>query len=238
MSGYSFFGDSSTKLFGSLVLDGNAQDANVLSGFTYFNTSGSKRTGTIVTRTPSSSSVLFDSGYYASDFNLSVVDSNLIAGNILNTATIFGITGTAETGGGDPGFGFIEFNTPSYSDNGNGTVTDSANGLVWQQSSYGPGQPRNWQQAMDYCDNNTPALPGTGWRVPNMAEVGLLYDYLGLEMYGSPFTNNMSFWSSTTVPSSPSNAYYLNSADPHPIRTSFKVNPIPFIGVRCVRSGN
>jgi len=182
----------------------------------------------------SPNSTTLTEGYYDANNLATISDGNLAAGNILDTATIFGITGTASAGGGDPGFGFIEFAAPSYSSTDGGTtVTDSANGLVWQASSYGPGSTLTWQAAMDYCNNNTPGLAGTGWRLPNIAEIGLLYNYSSGAMYGSPFTNNTSFWSSTAVPSCISNAYYLYSYGS--IYSGNKANGSSY-GVRCVRS--
>ena len=219
---------------GTDTSDATAYDANILASETCYGSEGDKLTGNIPTRTPSDSSTLFSSGYYASDFNLSILDSDLNSASILSGVTIFGIIGTASAGGGDPGFGFIEFATPSYSDSGSGTVTDSANGLVWQASSYNNGAPLAWQDAMNYCGNNDAGLPGTGWRVPNMAEVGLLYNYTSWAMYGSPFTNNTNFWSSTTVPSTTIYAYFLYSSTGEIYYGSKTVGSA--FGVRCVRS--
>ena len=133
----------------------------------------------------------------------------------------------------DPGFGFIEFATPSYSDGGSGTVIDSANNLVWQASRVG--STITWQDAMDYCDNLSLG-DSSEWRLPNMAEVGLLYNYTSASMYGSPFTSNFSFWSSTTVPSNTSGAYRLNSSGG--TITNFTKTSGAYNSARCVRSGN
>ena len=136
----------------------------------------------------------------------------------------------------DPGFGFIEFATPSYSDSGSGTVTDSANGLVWEADSYGSGLTLTWQEAMDYCaELNLGGYSIGSWRLPNMAEVGLLFNYDWMEMY-APFTSNTDFWSSTTLSSRTDDTYFLNFVNGG---IGFVYNPDGyFYGARCVRSGN
>ena len=138
----------------------------------------------------------------------------------------------------------VDFSVPSYSaTDGGTTVTDSANGFVWQASSYGAGDTLSWQDAMDYCTNNTAGLAGTGWRLPNKYEIRLLVNNYTVNnptnhtynsMYGSPFSNNISFWSSTTVPSNTSYAHYLYSGDGY-INNGFKTSDYSF-GARCVRS--
>ena len=130
----------------------------------------------------------------------------------------------------------VDFSVPSYSaTDGGTTVTDSANGFVWQASSYGAGDTLSWQDAMDYCTNNTAGLAGTGWRLPNKYEIRLLInDYTYSSMYGSPFSNNISFWSSTTVPSSTSFAYYLDPGNGYISYDSKSYGGSR--GARCVRS--
>jgi len=71
-------------------------------------------------------------------------------------------------------------NQPSYTDNGDGTVTDNVTGLTWQQCAYGKTGATctgtavtniNWTAADAYCTANTAALPGTGWRMPTRIEI-------------------------------------------------------------------
>jgi hypothetical protein len=166
---------------GSCSLDGNASDANVLSGYTFYSDDpDNKLTGSILTITPSNSSTLFSSGFYASDFNLSVVDSNLGASNILDSATIFGITGTASAGGGGAELHsgqtscYDASNNPDscppssgpanqdaqndgtakdYTNNGcgGGTVLDNHTGLCWQKDHKDNCAPLTWENALSYC---------------------------------------------------------------------------------------
>lgn len=53
-------------------------------------------------------------------------------------------------------------NTPSYSNNGNGTITDNVTGLMWQQVDGGE---MTFENALTYCDNLV--LGGfSDWRLP------------------------------------------------------------------------
>lgn len=99
----------------------------------------------------------------------------------------------------------------TFVDNGDGTVTDRAAGLVWQQSD--DGRTRNWQQALDYCENLQ--LAGhDDWRLPNAKELQSLVDYryhapaLDREFFRQQ-DNNGWFWSSTTHGELPDQAIYL-----------------------------
>ncbi len=51
---------------------------------------------------------------------------------------------------GNPGYG-----TNAFVDNGDGTVSDQATGLTWQQADSGQGT--DWGQALAYCQNSTVA---------------------------------------------------------------------------------
>ena len=70
---------------------------------------------------------------------------------------------------GDTGYGVNDF-----VDNGNGTVTDAATGLMWQQADSGQGL--EWESALGYC-----AALGTGgyddWRLPDAKELQSIVDY-------------------------------------------------------------
>ena len=67
-----------------------------------------------------------------------------------------------------------------YTDNGDGTLTDSATGLMWQES-YGyaeTGKYINWYEAEHYVEDlNLRQLGGhTDWRLPNKLELQSLYE--------------------------------------------------------------
>jgi hypothetical protein len=61
-----------------------------------------------------------------------------------------------------------------YVDNGDGTVTDTDTGLVWQQAD--DGVERNWEDACQYCQD----LVFGGyedWRTPRIDELRTILDY-------------------------------------------------------------
>ena len=64
--------------------------------------------------------------------------------------------------------------TNDFHDNGDGTITDKATGLTWQQADSGKGM--NWQEALAYAEGLT--LAGhSDWRLPNAKELQTLVDY-------------------------------------------------------------
>jgi hypothetical protein len=88
--------------------------------------------------------------------------------------------------------------TGSYTDNGDGTVTDTSTGLRWQQagSSNTP-----WEQALAYCEGLN--LGGyTDWRLPTSKELQSLVDYNrynpAINTTYFPNTAASWYWSSTT----------------------------------------
>ena len=100
-----------------------------------------------------------------------------------------------------------EYAAGSYTDNGDGTVTDTSTGLMWQQA--GSSNYMDWEQALAYCEGLN--LGGyTDWRLPNKKELQSLVDYSrynpAINTTYFPNTAASWYWSSTT------NAYYTFSA--------------------------
>ncbi len=61
-----------------------------------------------------------------------------------------------------------------FEDNGDGTVTDHATGLMWQQADSGSGM--DWEDALAYAEGLT--LAGhDDWRLPNVKELQSIVDY-------------------------------------------------------------
>jgi len=61
-----------------------------------------------------------------------------------------------------------------FVDNGNGTITDRASGLMWMKTD--SGKTMNWKEALEYAEN----LDHAGyddWRVPNVKELQSIVDY-------------------------------------------------------------
>ncbi|MCP4317954.1 MAG: DUF1566 domain-containing protein [Hyphomicrobiales bacterium] len=84
--------------------------------------------------------------------------------------------------------------------NSNGTVTDTATGLTWQQVD--DGQTRDWPSALAYCEGLT--LAGhSDWRLPNVKELQSIVDYSKNNPALDQRALNQSdkngwFWSATT----------------------------------------
>ena len=89
-------------------------------------------------------------------------------------------------------------NTPSYTDNGDGTITDNVTGLMWQQSPDFDGD-----GDIDAADKFTyaEALAGAGsfnlagygdWRLPTIKELYSLIDFNGLDPSGYNGSNTSS----------------------------------------------
>lgn len=91
----------------------------------------------------------------------------------------------------------------AFADNGDGTVTDTATGLMWQQTD--DGTRREWAEALAYCE----ALDLAGhddWTLPNSKELQSIVDY---DRTGYPAINQdyfgitqdgetLDYWTSTT----------------------------------------
>lgn len=70
---------------------------------------------------------------------------------------------------GNPDYGINDF-----VDNNNGTITDQATGLMWQQAD--DGTTRDWENALAYAEGLT--LAGySDWRLPNAKELHSIVDY-------------------------------------------------------------
>lgn len=62
----------------------------------------------------------------------------------------------------------------NFIDNGDGTITDSATGLMWTQEDSGEGL--TWKEALDYAENKEFA-GYSDWRLPNIKELQSIVDY-------------------------------------------------------------
>jgi quinol monooxygenase YgiN len=107
-----------------------------------------------------------------------------------------------------------------FTDNDDGTITDTLTGLVWLQNADAFGR-LSWQDALDACNGLEDGKYGLeddskreDWRLPNVNELRSLIDYS--EFAPSlpkthPFTHVRSslYWSSTTVASAPRFARFV-----------------------------
>jgi len=94
----------------------------------------------------------------------------------------------------------------SYTDNGDGTVTDNVTGLMWEQKT-DEGGCRNkdntytWKDALSYCENLL--LAGySDWKLPNPKELERIVDLESsspaIDTTYFPNTNNGLYWTGTT----------------------------------------
>ncbi len=74
--------------------------------------------------------------------------------------------------------GNTSYGTNSFVDNGDGTVTDEATGLMWSQGDSG-GDGMNWSDALAWVQakNNENYLGHDDWRLPNAKELQSVVDY-------------------------------------------------------------
>jgi hypothetical protein len=99
----------------------------------------------------------------------------------------------------------------SFVDNGDGTVTDTSNGLMWQQAT--APDTYTWQQALDYCEDL--AFAGySDWRLPNRNELQSLVDYSrynpAIDTSFFPDTQASTYRSSTTNAKYPNHAWLVD----------------------------
>lgn len=113
----------------------------------------------------------------------------------------------------------------NYTDNGDGTITDHATGLLWQKCSRGQNNDStcsgtatstNWSDAVNYCNGLT--LAGKIWRLPTKQELETLPNYgfsstpiIDTTMFPNTVMNI--YWSSTTYEQSTTFAWYVNFLD-------------------------
>lgn len=133
---------------------------------------------------------------------------------------------TVYTAGDD---GSYLINSPSYTDNGNGTITDNVTGLVWQKQDDATN--RIWDAANTYCTNLV--LAGPGWRLPTDFELMTIVDYgkylptINTAYFSNTQSNN--YWSST-IDGTPS-AWYVDFGYGYPNKSGKNGGYF----VRCVR---
>ncbi|MEW6077798.1 MAG: DUF1566 domain-containing protein [Thermodesulfobacteriota bacterium] len=100
----------------------------------------------------------------------------------------------------------------TYTDNGDGTVTATDNGvsLMWARDSFV--EASSWEDALAYCENLI--LAGySDWRLPDIKELRSLVDYErhgpAIDLNYFPDTTLDPYWSSTTYTESPGDAWVV-----------------------------
>lgn len=100
-----------------------------------------------------------------------------------------------------------------FRDNGDGTVTDIATGLMWQQAE---DRPMTWETALAYCQDLD--LGGyDDWRLPDIRELSGLVDDLrrnpSIDTAYFPGCRPANYWSGTSYARYPDFAWYVRFAD-------------------------
>jgi hypothetical protein len=144
--------------------------------------------------------------------------------------------------------GAYSINPMSYTDHGNGTVTDNNTGLMWQKED--DNQTYNWYQASGtYSATNNPSTIDvcgslklgnqSGWRLPTKKELMSLVDY-GVSYLDPaimsayfPNTNESYYWSSNPTPNIFSHPWVVDFATGN--TRSYEESSAGY--VRCVHGG-
>jgi len=94
---------------------------------------------------------------------------------------------------------------PSYTDNGDGTITDNRTGLMWVKDGNSAGCNNGsyliWADALTFCENLS-YVGYTDWRLPNRNELQSIVDYgkknPSINTTYFPNTKSNFYWTSTT----------------------------------------
>jgi hypothetical protein len=118
-------------------------------------------------------------------------------------------------------------------ENGDGTVTDTVTGLMWQQAEAGT---MTWDAALAYCESLV--LAGhSDWRLPNRNELQSIVDYVrykpSIDKAVFPGSVSSRYWSSTTDAFATECAWCVNFENGY-IQSYIKANSFH---VRAVRGG-
>ncbi|PJZ57199.1 DUF1566 domain-containing protein [Leptospira barantonii] len=138
----------------------------------------------------------------------------------------------------------VSVSAAPYVDNGDGTVTDIGNALIWQKCTnnlsgnnceIGGTTQLNWNDALNYCNNLS--LAGKVWRLPNITELRSIVKHAGLspviDSITFPATATQYYWSSTTYLLATSQAWSINFQSGFTAGTNGKTY---VLFVRCVTS--
>jgi hypothetical protein len=173
--------------------------------------------------------------------------------------TCWDSTGAVIEGGGTGHDGDIRAGAPlSYTDNGDGTITDRNTGLMWEKKSddgsiHDKDTTYLWADAfvVHVATLNSTVFAGyTDWRVPNVKELQSIIDYERARPAVDPVFNDSCspgctvttcsctaaslYWSSTSYAPFPNRAWYVFLTDGY---VSFGFKDSDDLHVRAVRGG-
>ena len=122
-------------------------------------------------------------------------------------------------------------NAPSFTDNGDGTITDNITNLIWQQVD--DGTTPNWTTAGTNCAGL--GLAGLSWRLPNIRELSRIANYENSAPaidVGFIGTDSAGYWTATVNGLNASNAWSVDFSSGTSASTSDQAGGSHF--VRCV----
>ena len=128
-------------------------------------------------------------------------------------------------------------NPPTYTDNGNGTVTDQVTGLIWQQNDGGE---MTFDTAATYCESLT--LGGhTDWQLPSSAALFNLVSLDRNPALNSAFTASAAqyWWSTNELAGDRTRAWVVNAGGgigAHPKDETLSAGGVKRFHARCVRN--
>jgi hypothetical protein len=150
--------------------------------------------------------------YFGSSIDQAISPGKARAKGLLKT----GQTSSEQTG--DDGY-YQAGISLNYTDNGNGTITDNATGLMWAKDDNGAGcnfgNYIGWASAINYAQSLTWA-GYRDWRLPNRRELESLVDTGRNSPAINPTFINTKlgyYWSSTSRNSNPTGAWVVDFAD-------------------------
>jgi len=118
--------------------------------------------------------------------------------------------------------------------NGNGTITDTDTGLMWQQGERS--SPTNWEGAIQYAETNLVA-GYSDWRLPNIKELRSINDETlvnpSVDTTYFPGVSASRYWSSTSMHGTTNKAWFLDCQ----YGVASYVDKGSNLLVRCVRGG-
>jgi len=124
--------------------------------------------------------------------------------------------------------------SPSFTDNGDGTVTDNVTGLMWQQQD--DGTKKTWSDALTYCEGLSLA-DLSDWRLPDIRELESVAkdteNSAAIDAAYFPTTKAVNYWSSTLKAGYTVNAWAV-PFDVGGVYDDAVANPAY---VRCTRGG-
>jgi hypothetical protein len=115
----------------------------------------------------------------------------------------------------------VSYPTLRFTDNGNGTITDHATGLIWLKNA-NPFGSKSWIEALSLCANLASGQAGLTdgstagqWRLPNRKELMSLMDFGQFKPalpVKHPFQNVQlgNYWSSTSYAGQAARAWYVD----------------------------